>query len=98
MKTRVQAGERLLEARRRLERALQVSAAPAQQASRDLYVPDQPEYLTLAEGARLLRFDATAASPVPAFRKWLRREAVPVRRRGRVLLVERRELEAALRG
>jgi hypothetical protein len=57
---------------------------------------DDSPFLTLEEGARLCRFDATAAQPVLAFRKWLRRHAVPVVRRGRVLLVDRRVLLRAL--
>ena len=58
-----------------------------------------PELLTLEEGARLCRFDVTApAAPVNGFRKWLVRQGVPVLRRGRVLLVERRVLMAYLRG
>jgi hypothetical protein len=53
----------------------------------------------MEEGPRLLRFEVTApGDPVEAFRKWLRRRAVPVLRRGRVLLVERQVLEAILRG
>lgn len=52
--------------------------------------------LTLEEGARLCRFD-TCQDPVQAFRKWLRRQGVPVVRRGRMLLVERRVLDAMLR-
>jgi hypothetical protein len=32
-------------------------------------IPDSP-FLTLEEGARFCRFDATAANPVDAFRKW----------------------------
>jgi hypothetical protein len=59
----------------------------------------EPEYLTLDEGATLLRFDVTSpANPRKAFGKWLRRHAVPVLRRGRVLLVERRVLVAMLKG
>jgi hypothetical protein len=97
-------------ARRRLEqdrllRAQKRTARPsAQEPPRAFRTPaseplhDGPQYLTTEEGARLLRFDATApASAVVSFRQWLRREGVPVLRRGRVLLVERRELEAALR-
>jgi hypothetical protein len=58
----------------------------------------EPQYLTLDEGARLLRFDVTAPGrPRARFLAWLRREHVPVLRRGRVLLVERHVLDAALR-
>lgn len=59
----------------------------------------QPEYLTLDEGARLLRFDQTAPkSVVRAFRQWLRRNGVPVLKRGRTLLIDRRVLDAYVRG
>jgi hypothetical protein len=90
-----------------VKRAIESSSAPAQQPERSAYVAREPAqalgipespYLTLDEGARFCRFDATAQSPVIAFRKWLHRNSVPVRRRGRVLLVERRVLEAVLRG
>lgn len=54
-------------------------------------------YLTMEEAARFCRFDATADKPAVAFRRWLHRHAVPVVRRGRVLLVDRRVLEATLR-
>jgi hypothetical protein len=58
----------------------------------------EPESLTMAEAAVLLRFDATAPSnPVKAVRQWLHRQATPVVRRGRVLLVERRVLLAVVR-
>lgn len=57
------------------------------------------EFLTIAELTRLLRFDATAPSkPEIACRQWLRRQAVPVLKRGRTLLVERRVIDAILRG
>lgn len=59
----------------------------------------EPVYLTLDEGAKLLRFDATAPNnPTKAFTKWLHRQAVPVVRRGSRgrLLVERRVLLAFL--
>jgi hypothetical protein len=53
----------------------------------------ESEFLTLGEGAELLRFTVTAPKePVQAFREWLHRHAVPIVRRGRVLLVERRVL------
>lgn len=58
--------------------------------------PDSP-YLTLDEGARFCRFDVTAPkNPLDAFRRWLHRQAVPVVRRGRTLLVEKALLEAML--
>lgn len=57
----------------------------------------RPEYLTLDEGAKLLRFDVTAPSdPRKNFRLYLHRHAIPVLRRGRVLLIDRRVLEATL--
>lgn len=65
--------------------------------------PEQPQrdrdrvYLTLEEAADLARFD-TCQKPVVAFRKWAMRAGLPVCRRGRVLLVERRVLEAFLNG
>lgn len=56
-----------------------------------------PEYLTLDEGAKLLRFDVTAPKCVrEAFRQYLRGHAIPVKRRGRVILIEKRVLEATL--
>jgi hypothetical protein len=64
------------------------------QATRQLGIPDSP-FLTLEEGARHCRFD-TCLHPVVAFRQWLRRQGVPVVRRGRVLLIDRRVLDAVL--
>lgn len=56
-----------------------------------------PQYLTVEEGAKLLRFDVTAPTdPEKNFRRYLHRHAIPVLRRGRVLLVDRRVLEATL--
>jgi hypothetical protein len=54
-------------------------------------------FLTLAEGAAYCRFD-TCVTPTAAFRKWLHRQAVPIVRRGRMLLVERRVLDLVLKG
>lgn len=52
-----------------------------------------PEFLTLDEAARLCRFDASAPSnPANAFRKWAKRQHVPLCYRGRTILVERRIL------
>lgn len=65
-------------------------AHAANQAS-DVGIDDSP-FLTLEEGARLCRFDATSVTPTIAFRKWLHRQGVPIVRRGRVLLVDRRVL------
>jgi hypothetical protein len=59
---------------------------------------DSP-YLTIEEGARYARFDATAPTCAErSFRQWLMRYNVPVARRGRTILVERRILDAYLRG
>jgi len=58
-------------------------------------IPDSP-YLTLDEGARFCRFDQTAENPREAFRRWLHRHAVPIRKRGKVLLVEKQILESML--
>lgn len=65
-----------------------MSAQPA------IGIADSP-YLTLDEGARLCRFEQ-CVRPDVAFRQWLRRNGVPVLKRGRKLLVERRVLEAVL--
>lgn len=87
------------------QRVLETLAATAQQAQGHSHVAghacefgirDSP-YLTVEEGARFCRFDVTALNPTVAFRKWLARQAVPVVRRGKVLLIERRVLEAVLR-
>lgn len=99
--TRLQPGETLMDARRRLERE---GAAPnpsqrqliggvvqVPQGRVEAGLPDSP-FLTLEEGARFARFD-DCVNPVRAFYKWLGREAVPVRRRGRKVLIERRVLE-----
>jgi hypothetical protein len=60
-------------------------------------ISDSP-YLTVDEAARFCRFDATAPQSIAkSFRAWLHRQAVPIIRRGRVLLIEKRVLEAALR-
>jgi hypothetical protein len=65
-----------------------------------LGIPESP-YLTLDEGALFCRFDARVSNPNDMreqFRRWLHRNRVPVRRVGRTVLVERRHLEAFLRG
>jgi hypothetical protein len=59
-------------------------------------IVDSP-FLTVAEAARFCRFDATAQHPETAFRQWAQREAIPAKRRGRVLLFERAVLETFLR-
>jgi hypothetical protein len=57
---------------------------------------DSP-YLTLAEGAIRWRFTVTAPKePVQALREWLARNAVPIKRRGRVILVETAVVDAML--
>ena len=53
-------------------------------------------YLRTDEAARFLRFDGPRARAL--FRKWALRHRVPVCRRGRTLLYERRVLEAFLKG
>lgn len=58
---------------------------------------DSP-HLTMAEAARYLRFDATSRTPERACRRWIREQGIPVKRRGRVLLVEQRILDAYLDG
>ena len=59
-------------------------------------IPESP-YLTLDEGALFCRFDGDK-DPADAFRRWLRRHAVPIRRCGRKLLVEKRVLEVVMSG
>jgi hypothetical protein len=64
--------------------------------SRQVGISASP-YLTLPEAAMLLRFDVTAPSnPNRACWMWLRRNAVPIRKRGRTILVERAVLERIL--
>ena len=55
---------------------------------------DDARLRELREAARLCRFDATADHPEVAFRQWARRHAVPALRRGRVLLFDRRVIDA----
>ena len=52
----------------------------------------EPRYLTAAEAATYLRFPSTRA-----FYDFCHRHSVPVLRRGRLLLVDRQELDAWLR-
>ena len=100
MITRVQSGESLLQARKRLDQAIQARHAQAQQApGRPHVAHGTDDLLTMREGALLARFDVTAAAdPTEAFRKWVRRRALPVLRRGRVLLIRRCVVLAALVG
>jgi hypothetical protein len=66
-------------------------------AEPEIGIRDSP-FLTLAEGARFCRFDATAPRhTTEVFRQWLRRHNVPLVRRGRVLLVDKKVLETVLR-
>lgn len=81
-------------ARQRNGRALSYNVKAETTEHSPIGIVDSP-FLTLDEGARFCRFDA-CQDPVVAFRKWLRRNAVPVRKRGRKLLVERRVLLAAM--
>jgi hypothetical protein len=63
------------------------------------HVMREPEYLLLDEVMVLLRFDVTAPRKARAATwNYLLRHAVPVLRRGRVLLIERRVLDVVLRG
>ena len=57
-------------------------------------IPD--DFLLVEDVARKLRFDATAKDWRRATLKWLTRHAVPVYRRGRILLIDPRELRAVL--
>ncbi len=63
-------------------------------AADQIGLADSP-YLTLEEGARIARFD-DCQHPVRAFYAWLVRHAIPIRHRGRKVLVERRVLLAVL--
>lgn len=82
------------------KRRLEMAASAAEQAKRrgdvahglaELGLPDSP-FLTVPEAARLLRFDAYAKDPAKACRDYLAGRGVPAKRRGRVLLYERRVL------
>lgn len=66
----------------------------APQAPGQFGIADSP-FLTLEEGARYCRFD-DCRRPVVCFRQWLRRQGIPVVRRGRGLLIDRRVLDAVL--
>jgi hypothetical protein len=87
------------------KRQLQAAAAHAEQAQRGEHVVrpaaqgigiGESPFLTVAEAARFLRFDARAKDPEKALRDWAAAHGIPARRCGRVLLFERRVLEAAL--
>jgi hypothetical protein len=55
-------------------------------------------YLTGAEGAVYWRFHVTSPKePEQAFREWLHRYNVPIRRRGRTILVEVAVVEEMLK-
>jgi hypothetical protein len=56
----------------------------------------ESKYLTVAETATLLRFNVTAKNPERACWQWLRRKAIPIRKRGHIVLVERAIVEAIL--
>lgn len=82
------------------QRRLEMAAAAAQQAHgrgdgahglAELGLPDSP-FLTVPEAARLLRFDAYAKDPAKACRDYLAGLGVPAKRRGRILLYDRRVL------
>jgi hypothetical protein len=62
-----------------------------------LPVPTDSPFLTLPEGAIRYKFTVTAPKePVQAFREWLQRNAVPIKRRGRCILVETAVVDAML--
>lgn len=72
-------------------------AAATEQPEGGAHVARERQYLLLDDVVELLHFDRTA--PLHAresCRKWLERQAVPVLRRGRVLLIERAVLAAKL--
>ena len=102
MITRLRPGERLMDARRRLDQALEAGAPAAQQAQGDAHgrakvgLPDSP-FLTMAEGARLARFDG-CKNPARAFQKWLVRKAAPVIAGRGKLLIDRDVLFSLLKG
>ena len=58
---------------------------------------DEPRYMLVEDVARELRFTTTAKDWRLATLQWLARHAVPVLKRGRVLLLERHVLEVVLR-
>jgi len=96
--TRPAPGESLLDARKRLDRVVQSRAAAPQQSARGLHVSHEPQYLTLDELARRLRFDTTSKTPRESCRQWAHRHAVPFVRRGRLLLFDWFVVEPMLRG
>lgn len=75
-----------------MKRQLEPSTARTEQADPNPHLAGQPVYLLTAEAADLLRFNTPHL-----FHKWALRNRVPVLRRGRTLLYERRVLEALLR-
>lgn len=84
------------------ERALKAGPAAAQvtdrggdvaEGLRELGIVDSP-FLTIPEAARLLRFDAYAKDPAKACRDYLAGLGVPAKRRGRILLYDKRVLLA----
>lgn len=55
-------------------------------------------WLTVKEAAEKLRFTVSApANPSDACRKWLRAQGIGFVKRGRVLLVDELDIDAALR-
>lgn len=87
-----------------MKRGAQSGRPASQQPSSGAHVADQaPQfgladspYLRIDEAARFLRFD-DCDNPEECCRKYLHRQAIPITRRGRVLLVERRVLELTLK-
>ena len=79
-----------------MKRALELPAPQPEQADRHGDLVEQlgdplSPYLLTDEAARYLRF-----ASAHLFRKWATRNRVPVQRRGRTLLYERRVLDAFL--
>ena len=79
-----------------MKHRFQAAASATEQADRDLNLAEQigdplSPYLLTDEAARYLRF-----ASAHLFRKWATRCRVPVQRRGRTLLYDRRVLDAFL--
>jgi hypothetical protein len=53
-------------------------------------------FMTIDEAAAFLRYTETAKFPAPATRQWLKKHGVPTHRRGKHLLVSRKEVMDAL--
>lgn len=82
------------------QRGLQTLDAPSEQHLRADHGARRvlKGWLTVPELAERLRFTVTApADPEKACREWLRREGIASTRRGRVILVDSLDVDAALR-